>query len=350
MSGRAWMAVLTIGCLLFAAEGRGQIMTRDDIAKKYGNAIVMITVWGSDLSGAQVPPSNGNGIIVRSDGTIITALHVVGRKSDWKDNGDNTVDRTVSVTRRDANGASQTWLTSAVREYPEFDIAVLSVNGINLPNVVLALLPPPAHSQVALMLWDPPHGNFASIPRVFDAGLTDTDASRDGNKLTLTASVIKGHSGAPVFGKNGDLVAILTNGELNRSLAYAVPTYEFVNTIGIPPLSGDDEDILAKPETSATRLSAFSWTSPPNEFKPGRRTWTRIASDRWQEAYPDGTKEMSTIIKRTNVGGCDGSVIGNPPDEFQGFIPDRGCANMVFWFRRLPTRTWTKYVPLENVK
>jgi hypothetical protein len=77
-------------------------------------------------------------------------------------------------------------------------------------------------------------------------------------------------------------------------------------------------------------VSAFTWTSPPNEFKPGRRIWTRIASDRWQQVYPDGTKEVSAIIKRTNVGGCDGSVIGNPPDEFQGFIPDRGARTWSF--------------------
>jgi hypothetical protein len=118
------------------------------------------------------------------------------------------------------------------------------------------------------------------------------------------------------------------------------------------PRGENQNDTPAKyPESSKTKVNSFSLTSPPNEFKPGRRTWTRIAEDLWQQVYPDGTKGTLRVIKRINVGSCDGGVIILPPDEqFQSFIPDKGCPNMMFLFRRLPTSAWTGYVPLENIR
>lgn len=118
------------------------------------------------------------------------------------------------------------------------------------------------------------------------------------------------------------------------------------------PLNEGPHDAPQKyAETSKTRLTAFSLNSPPNEIKPGRRIWTRVSEDRWQQEYPDGTKGIWVIVKRINVGSCDGSVVILPPDEkFQCFIPDKGCPNMIFLFRRLPSLAWASYVSLENIR
>ncbi len=118
------------------------------------------------------------------------------------------------------------------------------------------------------------------------------------------------------------------------------------------PRGENQHDTPAKNlESSTTKVTAFFLRSPPNEFKPGRRIWTRVAQDSWQQEYPDGTKGTWLIVKRINAGNCDGAVIILPPDEeFQSFIPDKGCPNMIFLFRRLPSLTWIPYVPLENVR
>jgi hypothetical protein len=138
---------------------------------------------------------------------------------------------------------------------------------------------------------------------------------------------------------------IFLGGEASKSTTVSLPKPDEVS----PPVAADQQAKYT--ETDKTRVSSFSWISPPGEFKPGIRKWTRISSDRWQEEYPDGTKNISLIRKRINVGGCDGSVISGPLEEdFQGFIPDKGCLNMTFLFRRLPTRKWTSYVPLTNIR
>jgi hypothetical protein len=117
------------------------------------------------------------------------------------------------------------------------------------------------------------------------------------------------------------------------------------------PVSGDDLPAIF-PETPATRVRAFEFQTPPQEVKPGFRKWTRVASDVWEQLYPDGTKQLTYTIKRINLNDCDGTVV-SPKEEpdFQAFFPDKTCRKKEFMFRRLSQgKTWHSYVPINHME
>jgi hypothetical protein len=351
VSKHARLFALTVVFSLSAARAQCQTIDSNQIWQGDGGAIVRIDVSGTDRSGASHQVTYGNGVIIDPKGTIITALHVVGQPTDWQDTGNGTVDRIVGVTWRDKNGVERKWQAS-VREIPTFDVAVLSINADNLPSVPIGLSPIPPFSNIALIFWDKPQGSIPTIPRLLLGHLTTADPGRDGPKITIVASVVEGNSGAPVFNAKGELVAIVTNEDEIHSLALAIPVSLFVPTfVPLAPQISRDAPATA-PENAATKLSSFIFFTPPNEYKAGSRKWTRIAPDRWQQEYPDGTKQVNLILKRINFRSCNGSVVYDPitSPNFQAFLPDKGCLNMMFFFRQTPTDSWTAYVQMTDVK
>ena len=112
-------------------------------------------------------------------------------------------------------------------------------------------------------------------------------------------------------------------------------------------------DVPARyPETDTTRVRSFRFETPPNEYKGGSRQWLRIASDLWEQIYPDGTKQLNHVVGRIRVDGCDGTVVSGKPDlDFQAFFPDRNCDDKEFMFRRLSQGTqWHAYVQIDQMK
>jgi hypothetical protein len=209
-----------------------------------------------------------------------------------------------------------------------------------------------------------------TMVRLCVAGGTTSAASGGGNagadlslrsldvtgKINGEFKVSKTNAEGLVDGLNNALGAVAAE-EADKVRTCLQPVRERLLDLMLPSKksSRSDDPAFDTPEkhseTNKTRVASFYMTSPPNEFKPGRRTWTRIADDRWQQEYPDGTKGTWVAVKHINVGGCDGEVVILPPDaQFQCFIPDKGCPNMIFLFRRLPTQTWTAYLALESVR
>ncbi len=106
------------------------------------------------------------------------------------------------------------------------------------------------------------------------------------------------------------------------------------------------------PETDATRVRGFQFTSSPSEIKPGLRKWALLPSDVWEQTYPDGTKEFNYVVKRIHLAECDGTVVSKKGEpEFQGFFPDKNCDQKTFMFRHLSQgNTWYPYVPIDTMK
>jgi hypothetical protein len=106
------------------------------------------------------------------------------------------------------------------------------------------------------------------------------------------------------------------------------------------------------PETDTTRVRAFEFETPPQEFKAGLRKWARVAPDKWEQLYPDGTKDFEYTIKRIHLNDCDGTVVGkNEEPDFQVFFPDKNCQTKQFMFRRLSQGTvWRSYVPITHME
>lgn len=104
------------------------------------------------------------------------------------------------------------------------------------------------------------------------------------------------------------------------------------------------------PETAETRRMEFSFTTPASEEVPGKRHWTRVTPDRWIEEYPDGTRKVFSVVGRTHVGECDGTIVSPPQDSrFQLFIPDRDCQYPQLLFRRTQQgRDWIGYVNIAE--
>lgn len=208
----------------------------------YRTALVRIEVSGRDSSGTPVTVRQGTGVIVSPNGTIVTALHVVGSASDWYRNPDSSLDRGLALYRLDDNNIEQKIGGAAVHEVPEYDIAILTTNAINLKNVTIASVRVPDFSTVAILPWDP----VTRIAKPVTGDLTITNREIYGDRLTIMMHAIGGHSGAPVFNASLQLVGIITN-RIDTDRALAVPADLFASRLpGFSALQPDPADAAAQ--------------------------------------------------------------------------------------------------------
>lgn len=345
LNRRFLVSTLALWALVTGTAIAQEDMTLRDVWQRYRSSLVRIVVTGANVSGEPVSALKGTGLIVRASGKIVTALHVVRHASEWQRDPDGRPVRNIFVFRQNEHGVEEPLGAASVDEIPEYDIAFLNINAFNFPNIEVDQQGPQPFDRVFVLPWDPD----VAVAKPLEAQLTNPNPAAFGDKLILFMPVIPGNSGAPIFGKNGKLIGVITN-SLDNDRALAVPGYLFASRL--PAFRPTDEDPPAlHKESTATRLRGFTFMTPPGEFKAGMRRWKRVADDRWEEIYPDGTKQVSNILKRTNVGGCDGAIIsGRLEPNFQVFLPDKGCPDMRFLFRRLPSRSWVAYVPLENIQ
>src|SRR3954454_11368016 len=67
-------------------------------------SVVKILVSGRNAGGSPVAQTIGSGVIVRSNGVVVTALHVVGKDEDWFELPGGRRDRKVEVLSLNSNG------------------------------------------------------------------------------------------------------------------------------------------------------------------------------------------------------------------------------------------------------
>jgi len=185
----------------------------------YRTALVKIEVSGTDNAGTPVPVRQGTGLIVEPNGKIVTALHVVGRATEWRLNPDGKLARVINVYRQDSSGAEQRLGSAAVVEDPQYDIAFLDINGNGYAKVNLDQTEPAVGSEVVAIPWDPASG----IGRPARGTVTTTNRAIYGDRMTIEMNVLPGQSGAPVFGSNQKLVGVITN-QIDANHALAVST------------------------------------------------------------------------------------------------------------------------------
>jgi S1-C subfamily serine protease len=216
--------------LSISAKAQGNMMA--DVWAKYRTSIVRIEVSGTDNAGTAIPVRQGTGIIVQPNGKIVTALHVVGRTTEWRLNPDQTLSRVINVYRQDDSGAEQRLGSAAVTEIPEYDVALLDINGSGYPKVDMDLTEAQIGTHVIALLWDPGSG----IGRPVEGQITTTNRSIYGDRATVVMNVVPGNSGGPVFGANNKLIGIVTN-QIDTNKALVVPAYLFANRLPgfIPP-------------------------------------------------------------------------------------------------------------------
>lgn len=209
------------------------------ISSKMTQSVVAITTENISRDnfwyGSQVSSGAGSGVIMSSDGYIITCAHVISGAS------------TIKVTTSD----NKTYNATVVGSYTDNDIAVIKINATNLKAATFANSDKLTQGQSTYAVGNP-EGTFSdsitsgivsALNRKISVQLDDDDTSSSNtgrfgqlysSSKTITISVIQtdaavspGNSGGGLFNGNGDLIGIVnakssdTNSE---GLGFAIPS------------------------------------------------------------------------------------------------------------------------------
>ena len=232
----AWPLISLALLLQWPAYAAAQSIDREAIREPIWTAnkqtVVKLKVSGRDASGAPVAVRIGSGVIVRSNGVIVTALHVVGDDSDWLVLPGGRRDRKIEVIGLDEHGIERPLGDGSMAQVPGQDITIIYIVGSGLPTAAVSEasgVDADFGSAVAI-LWDP----GSRQPELVYGDRVPTDKSRHGNKLTVRMPVGAGHSGSGLFGADKKLIGIITN-QLDRNRALVVPTHAF--SASLPPIA-----------------------------------------------------------------------------------------------------------------
>lgn len=149
----------------------------------------------------------GAGVIVRSDGVVMTAAHVVNKHRRYRvttTSGLQAVARLVAI------------------DSPQ-DIAVLKFDAPAMPAAPLAATAKlPVGAPVIAI------GTPEGEPFTVTAGIVTSTRQRFpwtvyDDLVGVDARIVHGNSGGGIFNQEGELVGILSSGGMNQSLGYAVP-------------------------------------------------------------------------------------------------------------------------------
>lgn len=240
----ALLALVGSTCLLAFRNARSQSSNEADIFSKFGPAIVQLHALGRGPEGQPKNLAEGTGVLVSSDGHILTARHVVGDDDEWfrdESSESKLVDRQIEVRRLGSHGdvETQTYKAPHVHFLPNRDLAIFRVPGSGYIHASVSKNVPRRlgkdYPTLINLVWVPSGGAV----RPAQGKLTETvDPTTDGDVLTLQLRVIPGYSGSPVFDLQERIVGIVKQQKPpDLSLAekvFEVPTYL--------PLSERDEN------------------------------------------------------------------------------------------------------------
>jgi hypothetical protein len=124
----------------------------------------------------------------------------------------------------------------------------------------------------------------------------------------------------------GTAIAFLAaGGGIVALLTYFTPT----RVPPPPPQYGKGGTVSYVPKGQIERFD-FEFHGTP---EPGKREWQRADANNWFEYYPSGNRSTYRVAGRIQVDGCIGDRLIHPADNFEVFLPDRGCDHMSVKFR-----------------
>ncbi|MBS4534485.1 trypsin-like peptidase domain-containing protein [Clostridium sp. D2Q-14] len=184
-------------------EPQEDITTVSAVAEKAMDSVVGITTITTqqDFFGARVPSEGlGSGVIVNSNGYILTNSHVIG---------DGDVDRiTVQFADGTKDEAEVLWNESAL------DLAVIKVNQSNLPAAELGDSDKLIVGEPAIAIGNPLGLQFQrTVTSGVISGLDRTISSEDvvmENLIQTDASINPGNSGGALLDREGKVIGINT--------------------------------------------------------------------------------------------------------------------------------------------
>lgn len=205
-------AVLAVFAILFAVPAaQGQLPTEEQtvitVARNATPSVVSVSRRGG----------SGSGVIIRSDGVVLTNAHVVGNA------------RTVEI--RTADG--QTFTGTVLGRDTSIDIAVVRVDARNLPSSPLANSDELQVGQVAIAI-----GNPLGLDRTVTRGVVSA-VNRDPRGVGIATGLIQtdaainpGNSGGPLLDSAGRVMGINTAMLAGTTgLGFAIPINVAVDAV-----------------------------------------------------------------------------------------------------------------------
>jgi len=221
-----------------------------DVVYHFRNPL-MEMLYGGRVGGQQPISAMGSGVIIDADGTIITNDHVIGLRRDARVK--------LQVTLPDG----RVFDASMVKSFPSQDIAILSIEGKNLPHIEFGSSADVLQGQTAIAIGNPfgnmlTEGLSGSEPTVTRGVISALKRSMTHNNegiiryyrnmLQTDASINEGNSGGALIDIEGRLIGINTaiytaGGAGSIGIGFAIPadrvklileSMEKYGDIGIP--------------------------------------------------------------------------------------------------------------------
>lgn len=169
-----------------------------------------ISLWGADRPGAPVEKPAGSGVIVHSDGYVLTAHHVVANAK-----------RIVVVTAGEFRAPAILLSTDS-----EHDLALLKIETVGLTEAPIGYAGAVRLDQEVITVGFPFGLREVSVTRGRIAAVRTKGVQR---VFQVDAAINPGNSGGPVLNQAGELVGIVTtkfmhpSGIAPEGMAFAVP-------------------------------------------------------------------------------------------------------------------------------
>lgn len=188
-----------------------------DVAGAVTPSVVVVTTeqivtdnyfWG----GQQVLSGAGSGVILTTDGYIVTNYHVVEGA------------RQITVTLHD----DSTYTATVVGSDQQSDIALLKIDATGLTPAVLGDSDSVQVGEVVIAVGNP-MGTLGGTVTDGIVSALNRDISVEGNEMTLmqtSAAISPGNSGGGLFNTNGELIGIVNakySDEDAEGLGFAIP-------------------------------------------------------------------------------------------------------------------------------
>ncbi len=188
-----------------------------DVASAVTPSVVVVTTeqivtdnyfWG----GQQVLSGAGSGVILTTDGYIVTNYHVVEDA------------RQITVTLHD----DSTYTATVVGSDQQSDIALLKIDATGLTPAVLGDSDSVQVGEVVIAVGNP-MGTLGGTVTDGIVSALNRDISVEGNEMTLmqtSAAISPGNSGGGLFNTNGELIGIVNakySDEDAEGLGFAIP-------------------------------------------------------------------------------------------------------------------------------
>jgi S1-C subfamily serine protease len=205
---------------------RKPILTRgpngESVFKNFSSSVVAVVVGSLDKSDNFNPDGLGTGVIVDSQGYVLTNWHVI----------EGFPGALIFLKPSEGSDLSEARLCGAKVAYqdPKSDLALLRI--INPPSSLNALKPGDINQvQVAedIHIIGHPHGNLWSYSNGVVSQIRDrynwsyTDGSQHEAKvLQLQTAINPGNSGGPVLDDSGSILGLVAMSEEGQNLDYAI--------------------------------------------------------------------------------------------------------------------------------